>query len=48
MGNAAEKSVRLQHTPHKPKPKPPNGLPGLFLYGALTILGALALVVTAE
>ena len=40
----------------KPKPDPrgtkkpgkPKGLPGLLIYGALTILGGLALVVVAE
>ena len=30
------------------KPERPKGLPGLLLYGALTILGGLALVVVAE
>ena len=30
------------------KPGKPKGLPGLLLYGALTILGGLALVVVAE
>lgn len=30
------------------KPEKPKGLPGLMLYGALTILGGLALVVVAE
>ena len=30
------------------KPGKPKGLSGLFIYGALTILGALALVVVAE
>ena len=30
------------------KPGKPKGLPGLLLYGILTILGALALVVVAE
>lgn len=32
----------------KQKPGKPKGLPGLLIYGALTILGALALVVVAE
>ena len=30
------------------KPGKPKGLPGLLIYGALTILGGLALVVVAE
>lgn len=30
------------------KPERPKGLPGLFIYGALTILGGLALVVVSE
>lgn len=30
------------------KPGKPKGLPGLLLYGILTILGGLALVVVAE
>lgn len=29
----------------KQKPEKPKGLPGLLIYGALTILGGLALVV---
>ena len=32
----------------KQKPEKPKGLPGLLIYGALTILGGLALVVVAE
>lgn len=32
----------------KQKPGKPKGLPGLLIYGLLTILGGLALVVVAE
>jgi hypothetical protein len=32
----------------KQKPDKPKGLPGLLIYGALTLLGGLALVVVAE
>jgi hypothetical protein len=44
-----EETMRVnQSEPDRKKPERPKGLPGLLLYGILTILGALALVVVAE
>ena len=43
--------IRPHTTPHPgdpKKPEKPKGFPGLWLYGALTILGGLALVFVAE
>lgn len=51
-GFRPEEATMLRSRPKQPddkqKPGKPKGLPGLLIYGALTILGALALVVVAE
>lgn len=39
---------RTARSENKQKPGRPKGLPGLLIYGLLTILGGLALVVVAE
>jgi hypothetical protein len=49
----AEETMRIPRPtsdkrPDEKKPGRPKGLPGLLLYGALTILGGLALVVVSE
>lgn len=36
------------NSPEGKKPGPPKGLRGLLLYGALTMLGGLALIVVTE
>jgi hypothetical protein len=46
-----EESMRIPSSDNSPegkKPGPPKGLRGLLLYGALTILGGLALIVVTE